>query len=611
MREIRSLAKNISDILARTKYSLDYYQREYTWDTKQVNELIDDLTGQFLQYYQEGDERTAVAGFGNYFLGSFIVSSDSAQGNQRFIVDGQQRLTTLTLLLTYIHSLLQDTDHQSQVSELILSQSYGVKSFNLDIDDRQDCMNAIYNAIHFDADQESESVRNLYARYQDVRESFPPDSISDEAIPHFADWLMGHVYMVEITVSEDRDAYTVFETMNDRGTSLTPSEMLRGYLLSRISDSDARNRASEVWRKRVQDLREISKQEDADAVKAWLRSQHAETIGARTRGAPPGDFDLIGSEFHRWVREHEEALGLSVSTDFANFIEDEFEFYCKWYSILRKSSMELQQGLEYVYYNSQSNFTLQYPVMLASLRRRESDDEHWRNIRVISIYLDILLHRRMWNGHNIDFNTMRNTMNALMIGLRDVSSDGLIEYLYAKLTQDAETFGNNSLFRLHGRNRPQVHRILARITDYVSVESGESSRYSEYFQTGSRRYEIEHVWADIPEQHEDEFEHPYDFQEYRNRIGALVLLPKRFNASYGSLPYTEKREYYATQNLLAKSLHEVAYDHNPGFRQFIEDSGLEFKAHPEFKKADLDERQLLYRQIAERIWDPERLKDIS
>ena len=61
------------------------------------------------------------------------------------------------------------------------------------------------------------------------------------------------------------------------------------------------------------------------------------------------------------------------------------------------------------------------------------------------------------------------------------------------------------------------------------------------------------------------------------------------------------------QNLLARSLHEQAYDHNPGFRRFVEQNGLTFSAHGQFKKADLDARQQLYRALAERIWSPERL----
>ncbi len=85
-----------------------------------------------------------------------------------------------------------------------------------------------------------------------------------------------------------------------------------------------------------------------------------------------------------------------------------------------------------------------------------------------------------------------------------------------------------------------------------------------------------------------------------------MLLPKSFNASYGDLEYAPKRELYLGQNLLAQCLHEQAYEHNPGFRRFIEETGLPFRAHSEFKKADLDVRQDLYRRLAERIWSARR-----
>ncbi|MBC7293422.1 MAG: hypothetical protein H5T84_04810, partial [Thermoleophilia bacterium] len=80
------------------------------------------------------------------------------------------------------------------------------------------------------------------------------------------------------------------------------------------------------------------------------------------------------------------------------------------------------------------------------------------------------------------------------------------------------------------------------------------------------------------------------------------------NASYGDLPYAEKREHYLGQNLLARSLHERAYQYNPGFLRFIKETGLPFRPHAEFKKADLDARQELYLRLAEQIWSPERLE---
>jgi hypothetical protein len=86
-------------------------------------------------------------------------------------------------------------------------------------------------------------------------------------------------------------------------------------------------------------------------------------------------------------------------------------------------------------------------------------------------------------------------------------------------------------------------------------------------------------------------------------------LPKSFNASYGDLTYEDKLGHYDSQNLLARSLNEHAYDHNPGFLRFIEKSGLPFTPHAHFLKANLDDRQELYRQLADHIWNPARLNE--
>ena len=136
---------------------------------------------------------------------------------------------------------------------------------------------------------------------------------------------------------------------------------------------------------------------------------------------------------------------------------------------------------------------------------------------------------------------------------------------------------------MHQQNRKQLHRILARIADYIEKESGNSPRYLDYVgDTGSNRYEVEHIWANRPDRHTDEFNHPNDFLEYRNHIGGLLLLPKKFNASYGDLPYSEKLSLYNSgqQTLLARSLHDDCYSHNPGFIQFVERSGLAFQRTP-------------------------------
>src|SRR5690606_33665853 len=186
-------------------------------------------------------------------------------------------------------------------------------------------MEALFTGEPFVENGQPESVVNILNRFQDIQGSFP-EELTGEALPYFADWLIENVHLVEITAYSDADAYTIFETMNDRGLSLTPTDMLKGYLLANITDNDQRNAASQAWRKRISALQQIGKEEDADAIKAWLRSQHAKTIRERKRGAQPRDFDLIGTEFHRWVKEHNDVLCLEKSASFGRFIQEDFAF---------------------------------------------------------------------------------------------------------------------------------------------------------------------------------------------------------------------------------------------------------------------------------------------
>ena len=390
-REIDGKGRTIRELLSGRKYSIDYYQREYKWQQKQVAELIDDLASKFLESHEEGNERDAVAEYGHYFLGSIIVSD---KDGQKFIIDGQQRLTTLTMLLIFLQHRLADSEQKGQFADLIFSQEFGQRSFNLDVPEHTPCMEALYAGEEFSDADVSESVGNILVRYADLVEQFPED-VAGAALPYFVDWLIENVHLIEITAYSDGDAYTIFETMNDRGLSLTPADMLKGYLLSNITVTERRTHASGVWKKRVQALAEIGKDEDADGIKSWLRSQYAKTIRERKRGAAAGDFDLIGTEFHRWVRDHKAALGLTASPEFARIIERDFAFYSRWYERLRCAGEILTSGLECVLFNARHNFTLQYPVLLAPLTVDDGEANALRKLRVVATWLDILIHRRV------------------------------------------------------------------------------------------------------------------------------------------------------------------------------------------------------------------------
>ncbi|MBE2204827.1 MAG: DUF262 domain-containing protein [Chthoniobacterales bacterium] len=607
MKEILGKAKTIRELLGGAKYSIDYYQREYRWQTKQITELVEDLAAKFLESHEAGHDRTDVENYGHYFLGSIIISD---RDGQKYIIDGQQRLTSLTLLLIYLHRHLEDDEEKKPLAELIFSQRYGRRSFNLDVPDRTPCMDALYTGQPFDPADKPESVANILGRFEDIADEFP-DEIGGTVLPFFADWLIENVHLVEITAYSDEDAYTIFETMNDRGLSLTPTDMLKGYLLANITTESTRNAASKVWRERIAECQDWGKEEDADAIKAWLRSQHAQKIRERKRNAKPEDFDLIGTEFHRWIRDHEESLGLTNSSEFARFIERNFKFYTAQYLRTRGAGWELTPGLEAIHYNTHHNFTLQYSVLLAPLLPDDPEVEILRKLRVVSTFIDILITRRIWNWRNIDYSTMQYAMFNVIRDIRGKSAMKTAELLAQRLTEDQETFAKNERFAMHGMNGRPIHRLLARMTDFIETQSGMASRYAEYMATGNRRYEIEHIWANHHERHKDEFSHPSDFASMRNRIGGLLLLPKSFNASYGDLTYEEKLPHYHGQNLLARSLHSTCYENNPGFLRFIETTRLPFKPMASFNSAEMGERCALYLKLAEHIWNPSRIMEAA
>jgi len=603
MDEIKSPDKSIRVLLQNTHFKVDYYQREYKWQTKQVNELINDLMDKFFEYYDESDDRSKIVTYGSYFLGSIIVCE---KDESKYIIDGQQRLTTITLLLIFLKNTIQDEEQRVKLLGLVFSDVYGHKTFNIDVEERKECMDQLLKDEVCNNDS-SESTINIYERYLDIKQSPNLNGLDERTLLFFSDWLIQNVFLVEIITKTDADAYAIFETMNDRGLSLTPLDMLKGYLLTCIEDPVKRNDVVKVWKDFSEQLRKLGKDEDSEAFKAWLRSQYAESTRERKQGSVPRDFEKIGTEFHRWVKENEEKMNLYKSDDFYNFINKDTRFYLGQYIYIKNASEKLTSGLEPILYNATLNFTLQNPLLLSPLIPDDEKEAIDKKLYLTSTYLDILIARRIWNFKSISYDIMRYLIFNIIKEIRNKPVNELKNILINKLNEE-EKFSFDNIFYLHQMNRFYVRYILARITDFIEVSSSMPGKFSEYMSKGKTRYEVEHIWANHPEWYTDEFSAPTEFLQYRNRIGGLLLLPKSFNASYGDLKYEQKLPHYFGQNLLAKSLHPDCYSHNPGFISFVEKYNLPFKEHRIFKKRDLDERQELYRILAEIVWSHQRLE---
>ena len=619
MKVINANARTINVLLKDQKYKIDYYQREYKWEERQIEEMIDDLCSTFFDDYQQDHQLDDVKQYGNYFLGSIIISN---KDSERFIVDGQQRLTTLTLLLIHLRRLLIGKLHNPNLDALIYADVWGQPSFNIHVEERNKLMKQLFDGESPAIGPESESLNNLIARYQDIAEKFPYDQsgaqedLGDEqfdntSLVYFAHWLINKVFLVEIDADSESDAYTIFETTNDRGLSLSPTDMLKGYVLARITEEDDRFDANTTWRSIVAHLNRDEHEASADFFKAWLRSQYARTIRTSTGSTRDHDFDRIGSEFHRWVRDETKYLGLSGSGDFYRFIDTDMDFYAKLYERIQLASQKLTHGLEHIRYNAHRGFTLQPMLLMAPIRVTDSDELIHKKLRLGAIYLDILLGWKQWNSRRTGQSMMKVHIFNMMKRIRDkVDPSDLARELYAVINEETERIAEVNNFGLNKTNGGVIHGILARMTEYVESNSGKLLDYDKLVDTSIKnRFQIEHIWANFYSRHLDEFTNERDFEDYRNRLGDLVLLPSNINQSHGGDPYEKKIKLYVKENWLAASLHPDAYINEPGFTEFIKQTKLPFHPHAGFRRDDLDARQRLYTEIAKQIWNPQHLLD--
>ena len=606
------LAKEYSlkEILADKKYIVDYFQREYTWEKLQIEQLVEDLTNAFFDDYKVGDTPKNVANYNTYYMGS-IVLSDKRNGISS-IIDGQQRITSLTLLLIY---LLHKTNNtmRSQIDNLIYSDSYGEKSFNIQVPEREICLKALYDCGGYEpTDLDDESTINMANRYKDIVEAFPEDSFGEDVLKSFVYWLLEKVILVKITATSEDNAYTIFETMNNRGKSLKPSDMLKGFILSKFNSDDQRKVMNNEWKSEIQKLKEISDDTDNQFFQSWLRSQYAETIRQSKQGSINMDFENIGTRFHNWFKDNysKGLLATAINGDIEKFMKESYHFYLKYFMLIKSAEQVFDKSLEHVYYHQHWGISpsLSYPLYLAPLNITDDDTICKAKINLVAHHLEGFAVRRAINYKLFSASSIRYTMCSLVRTIRGLDLSTLKVALVESISEEEAKFDFTkvSSFRLHMQNGRFVKFYLSRLTSFIEDSCGQGSNYVRYMTNPDcKPYEIEHIWSDHPEWHTDEFTDKSDFADARNTIGDLLLLPNGINQSLNDMEWKNKIPHYIKENILASSLCQELYNNNPSFNSFIKKNNLPFKEYTssEFKFDTIKERCILYQKLSELMWN--------
>lgn len=238
--------KTIKEIFSEFWFRIPEYQRNYVWGDDEINELLNDL-----------DYAMTNNSDGDYFLGSLVLQSregkDDTDSKEKIkyveydVLDGQQRLTSLLILLAVIKDLTEDPDLINTCSEAIYQRQNKYKQtperIRLDYKIRDSV--AAFIDIHLKntggtindimirelADDNNISRANMANAILIFRKYFLSKEPFHEYLSNFAAYLFNNVLLIYVATEELEDAFRLFTILNSRGIPLTNSDILKSINL--------------------------------------------------------------------------------------------------------------------------------------------------------------------------------------------------------------------------------------------------------------------------------------------------------------------------------------------------------------------------------------------
>ena len=257
---------SVNTLFDNQTYVVPPYQRGYAWLEGQVTDLLTDLEDYWRS--QTGEQEP-------YVLGQMILAradkADRDRGYEMSLVDGQQRTTTLMLLMAAIRQrvveLHRDFPAESWDDELLtlrglltypkviggqraprISSPYGGSD---------QLIEAIVSGVDY-GDPQTESSERLVESYQILREwvdsTFP--DLSRDDLRRFFHTLLRSVYVVQLTVPNPKDALVIFERINSRGLPLDSADLLRNLLCLNAGETEFA-RIAALWQSALENLFKI------------------------------------------------------------------------------------------------------------------------------------------------------------------------------------------------------------------------------------------------------------------------------------------------------------------------------------------------------------------
>ena len=606
--------QTVEACLKSKSYYIDFYQREYVWSKETVEILLRDIFYSFeISYEQFKDAELSPAvieKFNWYYLNIYITNNI---GGKIYVVDGQQRLSTLTLIANKLYHITTDDDLKESLKACIYGKDkWKGNIFLLDHDKRHEIMERILKEDIATAPTfKNKTEETLWNRYKDISKFIDDKEMDEKMVNTFIYYFLERLVLVELTIQQN-DTPMIFEVINDRGEALKPFEILKGKLVGALDKLDT-DKYSKLWDDVIAQLFKIEDEFFAD----YLKSRFIFKRNSKVEGA-------VNNTYHRYIFEGNDiaqTLGFRRTdkkqiANIKRFIESDMVYYGRLYSKIR--SNELND--EFMTYNSSIHgLAGQYYIILSACEINDQQEDE--KIRAITKEYDRIYMLLRLNGayDSNSFQDIAYQINEQIRG-RDIA-----EYrdIFNNILREAisERKGGGNLSSLLDYNtfkqvgyanmeKRSLRYFLARVEKFVCDGLGQSMKDSvETISTKTSYklgYHIEHILSHN-QTNIEYFNDEEEFELLRNQLGGLLLLKDRDNISSGNEEYSDKLKTYSAGlvwgHTLCKDYHHTNKSLESFNNQLQERCGEKIAPIDIFDKAALESRTKLLYEIVKLIWE--------
>lgn len=504
------------------QYVLPIFQREYAWEEEEWQTLLDDV----VETYNESQNAHH-----EHFLGSLVVIEEDSKKTlyQSYtLVDGQQRLTSISLLLCALRDSMNDPSTIKQIDKYLLNpDEQGQLRYKIlpteKYDDRQ-AYRKILDGIS------AEGLRSRIGEAYSFFRTNLRDLLADPMIDskQLFSCILSSMYIVFIELDRTDKPYKIFESLNHKGKALTEADLVRNYIAMRLPAARQHELFHSHWSKIEELLSERELTSRIPEVTAFLRHYLA------FRGGELPREDKVYVSFRDRVEKH-----LKADDDiFVDEIETLHRFAGYYDKLLRptkETQLSIQKQLERL---NVLQATTAYPLLMHFYHLYDieliTSEEFVRVLRVIENYLV----RRFLAGEPTNYHNSMFTSLA-----RDLSRTG---------GKSAATLAS----ALGERNYPSDNRIRQRLSWNRIYSSGKSKRISFVFESLNQSFDsdialagpgtIEHI---MPQSLSNEWRAHLGeswqevHREFLHTIGNLTIVTQDWNTrKLSNKPFAQKRK---------------------------------------------------------------------